>query len=539
MKAPCPGEQLLDLYYRGELSPAETAEVRAHLATCEICRDRTLGLAKDESLLADLRVVADRAAEDAAAPASFEPGEGRGARFGPYVLQDLLGAGGMSKVYRAVHVETGQVVALKLLRGEYQASDEVRLRFEREAAAMSRLEHPNIVRVFGCCSDHGRVGLAMEVVPGGSLRAWLSHDAGQPNPCDPAKVLEASLQAARGLGAAHAAGLVHRDVKPSNLLLDGEARTKVSDFGVVQALESATWITGTGRQIGTPAYMSPEQCKGERATPASDVYSLGVTMFELATGRLPFDVEGDSPLAHMLRHISEPAPDPCRFNPRISHRFALVILRCLEKAPQDRYADGDVLCTALASAARAEAPPDRPTPPHKHAAHVNLSAVRRQLEELPQRSIVAWACRLARRVQPLNPDTRVARAIELAESAAISDRTGDQPASTRILAHMQGLRGASLAAACADGDASEAAIAAARAAAATSSTAAARCAADAAADAVFALQNALLACRKGKLPLNHFWRQAQHDFRRLRQANLGAPGTIGQPVPVGFWESAD
>jgi hypothetical protein len=260
-------------------------------------------------------------------------------------------------------------------------------------------------------------------------------------------------------------------------------------------------------------------------------------MFELATGRLPFVVEGDSPFAQMLRHISEPAPDPCRFNPRVSHNFALVILKCLEKAPEDRFPNGDALAAALDKASRPE--PEQPTPAatRKAGTHVDLGQVRRQLEDLPQRAIVAWACRVARRVQLLNPDLRVSRAIELAESVAVSDRIAGHPASTRILAHMQSLRAASLAAADADGDASEAAVAAARAAAATSSTAAARCASDAAADAVFALQNALIACRKGKMSVSSFWRDAQKDFRKLRKANLGAPGTIGQSVPPEFWDS--
>ena len=532
----CPSAEQLERFHRGDLSPEAAGEIRAHLQGCEPCRNRTRGHQADLVLLDDLRVVLERESEDATR-VLFGPTEARGARFGPYTIQDLLGVGGMSKVYRAVHAETGQIVALKLLKGEHQASEEIRKRFEREAQAMSKLLHPNIVRVFGCHGDHDRIGLAMEVVPGGSLTAWVARYRRQQDAPDPAAVLEVSLQAARGLGAAHAAGLVHRDIKPSNLLLDADGQAKVSDFGVVQALESTTWVTGTGRQIGTPAYMSPEQCKGERATPASDVYSLGVTMFELATGRLPFEVEGDSPFAQMLRHISEPAPDPGRFNPRVPHRFALVILRCLEKSPEDRYPDGHALSAALEEASKPE--PERPTPTEtrKTGTHISLAQVRRQLEDLPQRSIVAWACRIARRVQQFNPDTRVARAIDLAESVAVSESIAGQPTSTRILAHMQSLRAASLAAADADGDATEAAVAAARAAAATSSTAAARCAADAAADAVFALQNALIACRKGRMSVTTFWRHAQKDFRKLRKANLGAPGTIGLSVPPEFWES--
>ncbi len=168
---------------------------------------------------------------------------------------------------------------------------------------------------------------------------------------------------------------------------------------------------------------------------------------------------------------------------------------------------------------------------------INLQSVRQQVENLPQRSIVAWACRLARRVESLNSDSRVRRAIELAEASACCSEGEDQPTSTRILTHMQSLRAASLAAAEADGDATEASAASARAAAAASSAAAARCTADASADAVFALQNAFIACRKGKLPVTTFWRETQKDYRRLNEAKLGAPGTIGQPLPEGFWEA--
>ncbi len=535
MNEGCPTTERLDLFHRGELSPEHAAEIRAHLDHCKPCRDQAGDDNVTLALMDDIRVVVEREA-DSAAEMLLGPVDGCGVRFGPYVIRDVLGTGGMSKVYRAEHFETGAAVALKLLKGEHQASEEIRKRFEREAQAMARLEHPNIVRVFGCFSDRGRVGLAMEIVPGGSLGEWVAGLREKEEAPDPLRVLEVSLQAARGLGAAHAAGLVHRDIKPSNLLLDENGQAQVSDFGVVQALESTTWVTGTGHRIGTPAYMSPEQCRGERVTPASDVYSLGVTMFELATGRLPFEVDGDSPFAHMLRHISAPAPDPCRFNKRIAHGFALVILRCLEKAPEDRYPNGDALAAALEKASRPNSERHTPTTARKTGTHINLAHVRRQLENLPQRSIVAWACRVARRVQMLNTDARVARAIDLAESVGVSENIAGQPHSTRMLAHMQSLRAASLAAADADGDAGEASLAAARAAAATSSTAAARCAADAAADAVFAVQNALIACSKSKMSVSSMWREVQKDYRKLRQAALGAPGTIGLSVPPDFWD---
>lgn len=488
----------------------------------------------DEALLKDLRLVAERGpvGGDVTVPELLDA---PGARFGPYIVQELLGTGGMSKVYHARHSGTGKCVALKLLRGEHLASSESRRRFEQEAASMARLQHPNIVRVFESVSHGGRIGLAMELVSGGSLSTWLVRDAEHPSPPQVAAVLQAGLQAARGMGAAHVAGLVHRDIKPSNLLLDDEGQVKVSDFGVARAIESTTWVTGTGHHVGTPAYMSPEQCKGEPVSPATDVYSWGVTVFELLTGRLPFRVDGGSPFAQMLRHISEPAPDPCQFNTKIPVRFANAILRCLEKSPEARFADGDELAEELEAVLKGGLEPEAPAESRRTGLQVNMERVRRQLEDLPQRSVVAWACRVARRVQSLNADTRVMRAIEMAESVAQTGSLAGESPSTRMLAHMQSLRAASAAAAVAGGNESSAAVAAARCAAASCATAAAQCASDAAADAVFALENALEVCRLTKHSATAFWRESQRDFRRLREARFGPPGTMGLPVPENFW----
>jgi len=536
----CPSDEQWERYYQGQLPADQTEALHRHLDSCEQCRQRTCLHEDNLALLDDIRVVVDRTAAE---PADEFLGRryARGARVGPYELQDVLGVGGMAKVFRAVHTETGLVVALKILKGEYQASAEIRARFAREERALAEMQHPNIVRIYPPESREGgdeRIWIAMEVLIGGSLADWIARQRRADRRPKPDKLLATSLQAARGLGAAHAQGVVHRDIKPSNLLLDEQGRVKVSDFGVVQALDSTTWVTGTGQHIGTPAYMSPEQCKGERATPASDVYSLGATMFELATGRLPFTVEGGSPFAQMLKHISEPAPDPRDLQPKLPGRLAAVILKCLEKDPQDRFANGDALCAALDEASRPEPVVERPTPiaVAEAGVRVNIPMVRQQLERLPQRSIIAWACRCARRVQRFTKDPRADRAIEMAEAAtAATDQADEQRTSARMLSRMQQLRAASLAAAYADADVGNAAVAAARAAAATSACAAARCVADAAADAVFALESALIAARQGEASVTTCWHDAQKDFRRLYRARLGAPGTIGLPVPPDFW----
>ncbi|MFQ5490866.1 MAG: protein kinase, partial [Phycisphaerae bacterium] len=434
MSTPCPSDETLEQLDAGQLTASEAEAVRRHVSQCASCRDRTRLRQSDAALLDDLRVVLQRQQQGelqdvlGTVPA-------RGVRFGRYEIQDLLGTGGMSKVYRAVDTDSGLPVALKLLKGEHVFSAESRARFEREAAALSRIDHPNVLAVYGFPAEGHHLALAMELLVGGSLREWIAERHRLKEAFDPALVLLFSRQAADGLAAAHRAGLIHRDIKPSNLLLDEHSQVKVSDFGVVSATEMTTWVTGTGQQIGTPAYMSPEQCKGEKTSPASDVYSLGVTMFELVTGRLPFEVEGDSPFAQMLRHISEPAPDPAKYNPQIGDGFASVILRCLEKDQASRYGDGNALGEALAEAMKA-GPASRLDTPTRRTWNINFQAVRRQVEELPQASIVTWACHFARDVLALNPDPRVARAIELAESVAMSAETDAQPASTRILARM-------------------------------------------------------------------------------------------------------
>ncbi len=541
MSADCPSQERLERYSRGDATADETSALASHLQDCERCRGRVREHDDTVELLEDLRTVVDRGASGLAAD-PFERHYTRGARVGPYEIQDLLGVGGMARVYRAIHLASERMVALKVLKDEHHASREIRARFIREAQAMSQVHHPNVVHIYPPDQDEvapSFTGMAMELLPGGSLSDWLARRRRENAPFDVREAVELALDAARGLGAAHSHGLVHRDIKPSNLLLDDRRRVKVSDFGVVQALESTTWVTGTGQQIGTPAYMSPEQCKGERSTPASDVYSLGVTLFELATGRLPFRVEGGSPFAQMLKHISDPAPSPIRYNPDVPPRLADVILQCLEKVPEDRYPDGDALCAALERASRPEPSPEAVTPagPRKTAWQINAPIIREQLERIPQRSIVGWACRCARRVQCFNDDPRVEQAIAMAESVARgAGDADDRPTSSRILVRMQKLRAASLAAAYPDADSGDAAVAAARSAAAASASASARCATDAAADAVFALENALLAWRAGGRSASALWRQAQKDFRALRAAKLGAAGTIGLPVPDDVWE---
>jgi len=374
----------------------------------------------------------------------------------------------------------------------------------------------------------------MSYMPGGTLRKLLIRNrrAGRHHPIPEAVAL--IVQAAEGVEAAHRLGIIHRDLKPSNLLLDARGCVRVADFGAIRVTEGTTWLTGTGQQIGTPAYMSPEQCQGRRVGPASDVYSLGVTLFELLTNRPLFEVEESSPFAIMLKHISEPAPDPRAFRAEISQELADVIRTSLAKNPQDRYPSAGAMVKALQSIPLVGSTTDDGQQKIPEHLNVAITSIRKHLARLPQRAIVCWACRCARRVQHLNRDPRVEQALTMAESSLAN--TPDQlpqHAVSSALSRIHALRLAALKAAYAEENPqhSRAEIEAARAAAAAASAAAARCIADCAADAAYTARSAIAALHLAGESVQTFWNAVRNDYRTLVSANLGEEGTVGRPIP--------
>ena len=265
---------------------------------------------------------------------------------GKYRLDEKLGVGGMGTVYRATHLLIDRPVAIKVLNSRFVEDEAALIRFRREARAAGRLQHANAVTVtdFGTTTD-GYVYIVMELLEGRTLREVLAHDA----PLDTARAVSLMMQISAAVGAAHAAGIIHRDLKPANIFIvqrpNTPASVKVLDFGIAklaaEALEEDDHMTLTqvGVMIGTPRYMSPEQCDGVQLTPASDVYSLGIILYEMLAGMTPFT--GSTPLAVAMKHSSSPPRPPSEIVATIPPAIESVVLHALEKDPSNRPANAD------------------------------------------------------------------------------------------------------------------------------------------------------------------------------------------------------
>jgi eukaryotic-like serine/threonine-protein kinase len=248
-----------------------------------------------------------------------------------YALSGLLGGGGMGKVYLACDRVLDRDVALKVLREQYAEDEEFVERFGREAKAAASLNHPHIVSVYdrGTAED-GTYYIAMEHVPGGTLKDRILKGG----PLDPAEAVRTGAQVAEALGVAHEAGVVHRDVKPHNVLLTAAGDAKVADFGIARAASEASLSDGS-LVLGTAKYMSPEQAMGDQVGPESDLYSLGVVLYEMLTGEVPF--EADSAVGVAMKHVTESPRPPKEANPGIPEALNGVVLRLLQKRLEDRY----------------------------------------------------------------------------------------------------------------------------------------------------------------------------------------------------------
>ena len=258
-----------------------------------------------------------------------------------YHLDEILGSGGMAIVYRASDIMLERTVAIKVLRQDFTRDPAFRENFRQEAKAAANLSHPNIVTVHDFGFDAGRLFIVMEYVPGTDLKSLLK----QSGRLSIEETLDLLIQSCAGVGYAHRAGLVHCDIKPQNMLITPEKRLKVVDFGIARALASIHPEEKTEIVWGSPQYFSPEQAAGAAPSPASDVYSLGVIMYEALTGRLPFTAESSTELARMHREVMPTAPRA--INSSISPSLEQIIFKVLAKEPASRYRTADQLGRVL------------------------------------------------------------------------------------------------------------------------------------------------------------------------------------------------
>src|SRR5437588_7291617 len=247
---------------------------------------------------------------------------------GRYKVVARLGAGGMADVYLAEDQQLGRKVALKLLHHRFAENPGFVERFRREAQAAAGLQHPNVVGIYDRGAYDGTYYIAMEYLPGRTLKQLIREDA----PLDPVRAIDITIQILKAARFAHHHGVIHRDLKPHNVIVDDSGHVKVTDFGIARA--GASDMTETGSILGTAQYLSPEQAQGHAVSSAADLYAIGVVLYEMLTARVPFDAESAVTIA--LKHVSEAPTAPTLVNPSVPPELEQVVMWALNKNPADR-----------------------------------------------------------------------------------------------------------------------------------------------------------------------------------------------------------
>jgi len=267
---------------------------------------------------------------------------------GRYKLEAKLGSGGMSTVYLARDQTLDRAVAVKVMHREMSEQADQLERFRQEARAVAKLSHPNVVAVIDAGEDGGYPYIVFEYVEGETLKQRIARIGA----LDPQEALAYAIEVARGLTVAHGRNMVHRDIKPQNVLIDAEGRAKLTDFGISRQLEQ-DGMTATGRVLGTTDYVAPEQAMGHPVDPRSDVYSLGVVLYEMLVGQVPFHAESQVGVA--MKHVNEDLPDVQQRRPEVSAAAALVVERATAKDPAERYQAVGEMIDDLSTALEVEA----------------------------------------------------------------------------------------------------------------------------------------------------------------------------------------
>jgi serine/threonine protein kinase/WD40 repeat protein len=352
------------------LGPEEQAALTGHIASCVRCRTALERMAAESDWWDDARQLAGeteslRRERTITPPPEFpsfaflDPPSGPGyiGRFGPYDVIEFIGQGGSGLVFKALDPTLHRLVAIKVLAPQLAANATARLRFLREARAAASVTHDHVVTIHAVDEANGLPYLVMQYIPGKSLEDRIKRSG----PLELREILRIGMQAASGLAAAHAQGLIHRDVKPANILLEnGIERVKLTDFGLARAVDDAS-LTQSGVIAGTPQYMAPEQARGEAVDPRADQFGLGCVLYTMATGHSPFRA---ATTMAVLRRVCDEAPRPIRdANPEAPPWLAEIVDRLLAKNPADRYASAAEVCTVLSGHLARLQQPSIPTAP--------------------------------------------------------------------------------------------------------------------------------------------------------------------------------